>query len=276
MPAADSIRVLASKNPARGGAGDGDRIDDHRDVDRAMRAPEALLRRIKQIPVMGPGARRLVVLMPQLGDFDSLEYAQAIVGVLPQLQQAGIRLLAIGIGDQGSADRFCAFTGFPRTCLQVEPDNRLHAELGLYEGLQAPGGPWPNLLLMCAGIGSPGTLAEVLRGYTGDRSAPQRLNTPLFRLAGGEGFQRPFELASVRLQNMVEVLGRWRTYVPCDDFITQRGGTFILDADDSLLYVHRDQGILGFSTTMAKPLDFLKPFLDLPELNQVQRTGSLE
>lgn len=276
MPAADSIRVLASKNPVRGGAGDGDRIDDHRDVDRAMRAPEALLRRIKQIPEMGPGARRLVVLMPQLGDFDSLEYAQAIVGVLPQLQQAGIRLLAIGIGDQGSADRFCAFTGFPRTCLQVEPDNRLHAELGLYEGLQAPGGPWPNLLLMCAGIGSPGTLAEVLRGYTGDRSAQQRLNTPLFRLAGGEGFQRPFELASVRLQNMVEVLGRWRTYVPCDDFITQRGGTFILDADDSLLYVHRDQGILGFSATMAKPLDFLKPFLDLPELNQVQRTGSLE
>ena len=28
---------------------------------------------------------------------------------------------------------------------------------------------------MCAGIGSPGTLAEVLRGYTGDRSAPQRI-----------------------------------------------------------------------------------------------------
>jgi hypothetical protein len=32
----------------------------------------------------------------------------------------------------------------------------------------------PGLLLMCAGIGSPGTLAEVLRGYTGDRTAPQR------------------------------------------------------------------------------------------------------
>jgi len=228
-----------------------------------MRAPEALLQRIDSIPGMETGSRRLVVLMPQLGDFDSLEYAQALAGVLPELDQAGMRLLAIGIGDPGSADRFCAFTGFPRSCLQVEPDNRLHAALGLYEGLQAPGGPWPNLLLMCAGIGSPGTLAEVFRGYTGDRSAPQRLTTPLFRLAGGEGFQRPFELASVRLQNMVEVLGRWRTYVPCDDFITQRGGTFVLEADDSLLYVHRDQGILGFSATMAKPLDFLKPFVAL-------------
>ena len=226
-----------------------------------MKAPQALLQRLDGVEGMAAGGRRLVLLFSQLGDFDSLEYAQALVAAMPQLQAAGIQLLAIGIGDDDSADRFCAFTGFPRSCLQVEGDNRLHLALGLYQGLQAPGGPWPNLLLMCAGIGSPGTLAEVFRGYTGDRSAPQRLTTPLFRLAGGEGFQRPFELASVRLQNMVEVLGRWRTYVPCDDFITQRGGTFLLDADDSLLYGHRDRGILGFSETMANPLKFLDPFL---------------
>jgi hypothetical protein len=143
----------------------------------------------------------------------------------------------------------------------VQADAALHQALGLYAGLQTPGGPWPGLLLMCAGIGSPGTLQEVLRGYTGDRTAPQRLNLPLFRAAGGEGFQRPFELATVRLQNMVEVLGNWRTYVPRDDFITQRGGTFLLEADDTLLYSHRDRGILGFSATMNQPLDFLEPFL---------------
>ena len=143
----------------------------------------------------------------------------------------------------------------------MEPDNRLHAELGLYEGLQGPGGPWPNLLLMCAGIGSPGTLTEVFRGYRGDRSAPQRFDSGLFRLAGGEGFQRPFELATVRLNNMVEVLGRWKQYVPDDRFITQRGGTFLLEADDSLLYGHRDKGILGFSETMNRPLLFLDPYL---------------
>jgi len=226
-----------------------------------MKAPQALLRRLEGVEGMAAGERRLVLLFSQLGDFDSLEYAQALVTAMPRLQRAGIRLFAIGIGDGSSADRFCAFTGFPRSCLQVEADNRLHAALGLYQGLQVPGGPWPNLLLMCAGIGSPGTLAEVFRGYTGDRSAPQRLTTPLFRLAGGEGFQRPFELASVRLQNMVEVLGRWRTYVPCDDYITQRGGTFLLDANDSMLYVHRDRGILGFSETMANPLQFIESFL---------------
>ena len=170
--------------------------------------------------VQGQGKRRLVVVLSQLGDFDSLEYAQALVPVLPRLATAGIELLAIAIGDDAGADRFCHYTGFPRERLLVDQEPRLHRALGLYEGLQTPGGPWPGLLLMCAGIGSPGTLAEVFRGYRGDRNAPQRIDSPLFRLAGGEGFQRPFELASVRLRNMNEVLSNWRTYVPSDAFIT--------------------------------------------------------
>jgi len=224
---------------------------------------------------MGPGRRRLVVVLGQLGDFDSLEYAQALVPVLPQLESAGIALLAIGLGNEAGRQRFCAFTGFPLERLLVDAEPQLHQALGLYPGLRQVGGPWPNLLLMCAGIGSPGTLAEVLRGYTGDRSAPQRIADdetiqagPLppiqgsfFARAGGSGFLRPFELATVRLQNMAEVLSQWRTYVACDDYLTQRGGTFLLDSDDALVYCHRDRGILGFSATMARPLSFLGPWL---------------
>ncbi len=225
-----------------------------------MQAPEPLLQRLQHTPGMEQG-RRLVLLLTQLGDFDSMEYAQALVPVLPQLEAAGIRLRAIAIGDAAGADRFCSYTGFPREALEVDAEPQLHRELGLYAGLQTPGGPWPGLLLMCAGIGSPGTLAEVFRGYRGDRNAPQRIDSPLFRLAGGEGFQRPFELATVRLRNMNEVLSHWRTYVPSDAFITQRGGTFLIDADGSLLYSHRDQGILGFSATMNQPLRFLDPYL---------------
>jgi hypothetical protein len=204
--------------------------------------------------------RRLVVLLSQLGDFDSLEYAQALAPELPRLEAAGIRTQAFAIGDAAGAERFCAFTGFPRAALEVEAEPLLHRQLDLYAGLQTAGGPWPGLLLMCAGIGSPGTLAEVFRGYSGDRNAPQRISSPLFKLAGGEGFQRPFELATVRLRNMVEVLGHWRTYVPRDAYITQRGGTFLIDADNSLLYCHRDPGILGFSATMNRPLAFLDPY----------------
>ncbi len=238
-------------------------------------APPALLERLAAVEGMGPGRRRLVVLLPQLGDFDSLEYAQALASALPQLEAAGIALLAIGIGNGESGRRFCAFTGFPSERLLVDREPQLHQALGLYAGLRQVGGPWPNLLLMCAGVGSPGTLAEVLRGYTGDRNAPQRIADdetiqagPLppiqgsfFARAGGSGFLRPFELATVRLRNMAEVLGHWRTYVPRDDFLTQRGGTFLLEADDCLLYRHLDRGILGFSATMARPLSFLDPWL---------------
>ncbi|MEB3199635.1 MAG: peroxiredoxin-like family protein [Synechococcaceae cyanobacterium] len=227
-----------------------------------MQAPTPLLERLETVAGMGSGQRRLVVLLPQLGDFDSVEYAQALVPALPRLQRAGIALLAIGIGAAEGAARFCRYTGFPPERLQVDGEPLLHQALGLYAGLRTAAGPWPDLLLMCAGIGSPGTLAEVFRGYRGDRSAPQRLQTPLFDLAGGRGFQRPFELATVRLQNMVEVLGAWGTYVPRSDFLTQRGGTFLLEADDSLLYAHRDRGLLGFSATMGQPLQFLEPYLE--------------
>ena len=226
-----------------------------------MHTPSPLLDHLVRVPGMESGHRRLVVLLSQLGDFDSLEYAQALAGALPALRAAGIRLLAIGIGNDAGAERFCGFTGLPREVLQVEPEPRLYRALGLYAGLEIPGGPWPALLLMCAGVGSPGTLAEVARGYTGDRSAPERLDSPLFALAGGRGVQRPFELASVRLRNMVEVLGHWRTYVPRDDFITQRGGTWLLESDDRLLYSFQDRGLLGFSATMARPLSFLDPWL---------------
>jgi hypothetical protein len=239
-----------------------------------MKAPDALRSRLEQIPGMEPGHRRLAVVLGQLGDFDSLEYAQALVPALPRLAAAGINLQAIGIGDEAGADRFCHYTGLPGQRLQVDGEPTLHRALDLYGGLSTPAGPWPALLLMCAGIGSPGTLAEVLRGYSGDRTAPERLGADQVVQLGnlppisgalfdrlGQGYLRPFELATVRLQNMVEVLSHWRTYVPRDDFISQRGGTYLLAEDDTLLYSHRDRGILGFSGTMAKPLSFLDPYL---------------
>jgi hypothetical protein len=173
----------------------------------------------------------------------------------------------------------CPQLGFPPEWLFVDPAAKLHAQLDLYPGLslKLPGfnaarNAWLNLILMCAGIGSPGTLREVFRGYTGDRSAPQLIQDgeivkakPLppiegsfFKLAGGNGFQRPFELATLRLRNMAEVIGNWNTYVPDPTYLTQRGGTFLFDENGELLYEHRDRGILGFAANMSQPLSFLK------------------
>ena len=130
----------------------------------------------------------------------------------------------------------------------MDPTAELHQILNLYSGLsfKLPGlsvaqNAWLSLLLMCAGICSPGTLAEVFRGYRGDRQAPQLiaddeivqalplppLKGSVFQWAGGKGFQRPFELATLRLRNMTEVLSHWKTYVPDAVYLTQRGATFL-------------------------------------------------
>ncbi|MEN9521535.1 MAG: hypothetical protein RLZZ381_4123 [Cyanobacteriota bacterium] len=224
------------------------------------------------------GGKTLVLLWSQLGDFDNLEYAWWLERESQRLKTLGISVKAIGIGDRNSGIKFCEYTGFPPDCLYVDPTAELHRQLGLYQGLtikfpflSAKNSAFINLMLMCAGIGSPGTLAEVFRGYTGDRTAPQLIadeqvveDTPLpaikgsmFKLAGGSGFQRPFELATLRLRNMTEVLSNWNTYVPDANYLTQRGGTFLFDEEGNLLYEHRDRNILGFAANMSNPLSFL-------------------
>ena len=229
-------------------------------------------------PAAEPASRVLLLVWSQLGDFDSLEYAWWLRRDWARLQAEDIIVRAIGIGDRAAGQQFAQFTGFPAEALFVDPTATLHRELDLYEGLSVnwPGlkpsqTAWVNLMLMCAGIASPGTLREVLRGYTGDRTAPQLIDddvviddTPLpplkgafFQRAGGRGWQRPFELATLRLRNMTEVLGKWGTYVPDAQYMTQRGGTFLFDAAGQLLYEHRDRGILGFAENMSYPLSFL-------------------
>lgn len=221
---------------------------------------------------------KLVMIWPQLGDFDSFEYAWWLQRESEQLQAQGIAIRAIGIGDQTSGQKFCDYTGFPADFLFVDPSAELHKTLNLYSGLSlklpgfSPGmNAGLNLMLMCAGIGSPGTLAEVFRGYQGDRNAPQligdeeiiqapplpTLKGSFFKWAGGSGFQRPFELATLRLRNMSEVLSHWKTYIPNAAYLTQRGGTFLFNKQGELLYEHRDRGILGFAANMSYPLSFL-------------------
>lgn len=218
----------------------------------------------------------LMLVLSQLGDFDSFEYVWWLHKENELVQQFDVR--AVGIGDRRSGQRFCDFTGFPADQLYVDPTGDIHQELSLYQGLhwQVPGltseqNAWVNLMLMCAGIGSPGTLREVLRGYTGDRHAPQlfadeetihaaplpKMRGSFFKFAGGTGFQRPFELATLRLRNMAESLGHWSTYVPDARYLTQRGATYLFDPTGHLLYRHEDQGILGFAENMSRPLTFL-------------------
>jgi hypothetical protein len=236
------------------------------------------------VPIMSgceSAPRLLVLVWSQLGDFDSLEYAWWLQRESALLQAQNITVRAIGIGDRTAGQQFCRFTQFPEDWLFVDSNATLHRQLNLYPGLSlklpvlsTAQNAWLNLMLMCAGIGSPGTLTEVFRGYKGDRTAPQLIAeeevvkaSPLpplkgsfFKFAGGQGYQRPFELATLRLRNMAEVLPHWKTYVPDSAYLTQRGGTFLFNAQGELLYEHRDRGILGFAANMSRPLSFLADY----------------
>ena len=241
-----------------------------------MRASDA--KQISPIETCDADKRKLILIWPQMGDFDTLEYAWWLVRGQQRLSTLDLEVRAIAIGNIAAGQKFCDYTGFPAQHLFVDAEASLHQKLRLYKGLSAslPGlnqqqKGYLNLLLMCAGIGSPGTLKEVFRGYLGDRTAPQliaddetvkasplpALKGEVFKRAGGKGFQRPFELATLRLRNMTEVLSHWKTYVPNAAYLTQRGATFLFDADGGLLYEWRDHNILGFAENMSDPLSFL-------------------
>ena len=213
-----------------------------------------------------PKQKVVALLLTHFADFDSFELAKGMMPYLDDLEAAGITLVAVGIGSSASGRRFAELTGFPTSKLYCDPAAVTHASLGLAAGFGREGGIFggsslvsglggiAKLLVMCAGIGSPGTLREVLRGYTGDGSQPaifreedegyRGLLGRLFSIVGRDR-QRPFELATVRLINMAAIIPEFESLAPADDqLLVQRGGAFIFDAGKEV-YAHRDKGILG-------------------------------
>ena len=79
--------------------------------------------------------------------------------------------------------------------------------------------------------------------------------------ADEKGYQRPVELATVRLKNMVEVLTKWNDYVSNYNTIALRGATYLFDEDGKELYSYKSRGVLTYSETMARPLTFLSPYI---------------
>ena len=239
------------------------------------KCPVELCEVIKSIPQLQFDGKKLVILLGLLGDFDSFEYARVLLKDMNRLKKSNIRIHLIGIGTNESLERFSAFTGFPKPYISVYQDSSLHKSLGLYSGLNLPISSYLNLILMCAGIGSPGTLKEVMRGYIGDNNSPQNMDDDevikilgLIELRGsffkkffGEGYLRPFELATIRLNNLIEVISNWKLYMHLDKHLEQRGATYLLDSNDEILHFHRSISILGFSEKISNPLAFLDKWI---------------
>lgn len=268
--------------------------------------------------------------MPQLGDFDSAEYAEMLGAVREDLKRAEIALRIIAIGDVISAKKFAAFNGLDLNLIRLDREGAVHKALGLHAGpnwdvpsfvpnsalewfadyvgakektdverdAKQIARAWLNYMAMCAGIAAPDTLPEIFRGYVGDKNAPERIRSDERVVIGDEedpfvaitgvtdvklgpfeyqqiwkdksGYQRPVELATVRLRVMVEVLTNFNEYVPDQRFLDLRGGTFIFGKDNEILYEHRDTGVLSYSKTMPRPLSFLEPYIGKKALNPLE------
>ena len=89
---------------------------------------------LERLPPARSGWRRLVIVMGQLGDFDSMEYAQALVPRLAELEAARINLRAFAIGDQGSAERFWGSPDFRSNALRWIPIRACIKLLGCTRG----------------------------------------------------------------------------------------------------------------------------------------------
>lgn len=75
--------------------------------------------------------KSLVVLLPQLGEFDSAEYVEFLTAAQPSLEQNDIDLRIIGIGDTNAASNFMKFTNLSPENLYIDPNGDLHKELEL-------------------------------------------------------------------------------------------------------------------------------------------------
>ena len=220
---------------------------------------------------------KLLIFMGLLGDFDSIEYGINLSKFIQDNKfSEDLDIFVIAIGGEGGKNKFCNFTGFSEENLRTVEDNALHKLVGASEGLNVGLGGWINMLLMLSGIGSPKTLKEVFRGYTGDMNSNQIYNSEdeinlfnVFKFSGdlfdktfGRNYLRPFELATFRLRNMIEIIQNWNDYILDPEYLPQRSSTFLINSQNEIIYKFISKDVLNYSEEMNRPIDFISQRLD--------------
>ena len=230
---------------------------------------------IEEFNFKGEKKFKLIAIFGLLGDFDSFEYAINLKNFIDNSQDENLDIFAIAIGNNNGKQKFCKFTGFPEENLIVVSDNQIHNNLKVSRGLDIGLGGWINMLLMLSGINSFKTIKEVIRGYTGDHKAKQiysefdkidvlkflNFSGNSFRQVFGDGYLRPFELATFRLNNMNEIIQNWGDYILRDEYLPQRGASFLLNDKNQVIYKFFAKDVLGYSSNMRDPLEFLSDLI---------------
>ena len=231
---------------------------------------------VEEFNFIGQKKFKLIVLFGLLGDFDSFEYAINLKNFIDNHKDKNLDIFAIAIGNQKGKHKFCKFTGFHEGSLIVVSDNQIHNNLKVSRGLDIGLGGWINMLLMLSGINSFKTIKEVIRGYTGDKKAKQiysefdridilkflKFSGNSFKKVFGEGYLRPFELATFRLNNMNEIIQNWSDYILDEEYLPQRGASFLLNDQNQVVYKFFSKDVLGYSSNMRDPLGFLTDLIE--------------
>jgi len=230
---------------------------------------------VEEFKFNGEKKFKLIVLFGLLGDFDSFEYAINLRNFIDNHQYKNLDIFAIAIGTQKGKEKFCNFTGLPEESLRIVSDNQIHKDLKVSKGIDIGLGGWINMLLMLTGINSFKTIKEVIRGYTGDRKANQiysefekidilkflKFKGNSFKQVFGDGYLRPFELATFRLNNMNEIIQNWGDYILNEKYLPQRGATFFINDKNQVIYKFFSNDVLGYSSNMRNPLGFLSDLI---------------
>lgn len=228
-----------------------------------------------------PSGKVLLVLGTYPADFNMVEYAQRARAFWPQLQSRGVtRCMLVVNGESTACELLARLLDLPEEFeLLADPSGEAGRRFGVSRGFRPDDALSPFLKLFVMGVvGGPGawaTLPAVLAGYFGSPQGrrawietslkqgqlagrwPDRVltlgtdgsvvanafdDTPL---VGGSWGVRPFELATLRLQNLVSLqLKNWDQLKPTDDrCLTQLGGCTVVGPDGEAIFSWVDQGL---------------------------------
>ncbi len=211
-------------------------------------------------------------------DFNAIEYLQKVRFYLPRLRDAGVRRVACVLNADAAQCRTLAeLLDVPDDVeLFADPTGAAGRKFGVSRGFRPDDGalsPYVKLFVVGIGLGPPwGTLLPVIRGYVGAPSGKRdwieacmqqaqragRVPEPLELATDGSVAKnrfddtpllsdwgvRPFELATMRLQNLSMQISRYGELGPKDPrCLTQLGGMVVVGAGGEPEYAWLDQGL---------------------------------
>ena len=64
-------------------------------------------------------------------------------------------------------------------------------------------------------------------------------------------------MATFRLNNLNEIIQNWSDYIHNEEYLPQRGASFLLNNKNQIIYKFSSNDVLGYSSNMRDPLEFL-------------------